>query len=602
MKMFLLFLALIVASPSFALSQTVSKSPESEKAVGKSGAQRIGDKVSEQIRTYLTRLEGFGFSGATLVAQDKKVLVKSFHGFADQRKKIPASANTIFGTGSVTKQFTAAAILALESDGKLRVSDPISKYFKNVPEDKTSISIHYLLTHMSGLVDGLGGDHEKVSRDEIVQRALASELQSIPGERHAYSNVGYSLLAAIVETVSGKSIDTFSRERLFRPAGMKSSSYFLFPEETAKRRARGYRNGEDDGRSERVAALGGNAWNFIGNGGVYLTMDDMYKWMVALEQGKVLNKEAREKFFRPHVVAIPNYRNSGNPLYYAYGWYVWKQPSGKTLIWHWGGNGVENFAVMHHVDERRLVLYASNVSEFHDPVYPVPAIERILAGETIEMPPQVVPLTKQQFAQYEGRYVSTSGSILSVEAKDSFLKLQGEGQEAFSLITTRKWQNDTKLEALNARTAEAVENSRTRNYQALLKVQEPDLTIERLEEFESLFWKKRHAAFGDYVKTRVLGTMRARNRRFAGRTIVAIDFDRGIVFREYLWTPQGTIGDWGPLESAPFMRYFPVSDKCFASFDPAEATAIRICFEKKEGTEIIATVMHEEKKVELKKF
>jgi hypothetical protein len=110
---------------------------------------------------------------------------------------------------------------------------------------------------------------------------------------------------------------------------------------------------------------------------------------------------------------------------------------------------VENFAVRYHVDDRTLVIYASNVSEFHDPVYPVPAIERMLTGEAVEMPPQVVGLTGQQLANYEGRYVAASGAILSVEAKEPFLKLNGQGQEAFSLITSRKWEKDTKLEAFN---------------------------------------------------------------------------------------------------------------------------------------------------------
>jgi CubicO group peptidase (beta-lactamase class C family) len=557
--------------------------------------------LSGQIRTYLTRLEGFGFSGGMLAAQDGKILVESYHGLANRRKKISASSDTIFGTGSVTKQFTAAAVLALESDGKLRTSDLVSKYFKSVPEDKANITIHHLLTHMSGLVIGFGGDYEKVSREELIHRALSSKLQSPPGERHSYSNAGYSLLAAIVEIASGKSIDDFQRERLFRPAGMTSTGYF-FPLETEKRLARGYRDGVDSERTEKKATLDGDFWNVLGNGGVYSTLSDMHKWMAALDEGRVLKKEARQKFFQPHEIAIPNYRNSGNPLYYSYGWYVWKQPSGKTLIWHLGGDGIENFAVRWHKDDRRLVIYASNVSEFHDPVYPVPAIERILAGETVEMPPQVMPLNREQLSDYAGRYRAESGAILSVEASDSFLKLEGEGQEAFSFITNRKWQKEANLDALNARTEEAVENSRTRKYEALLKMFPQNMTLDRLGEFETLFWKKRHDRHGNYVKTRVLGTLPSSTRGYVGRTIVAIDFERGSTYREYFWTPEGTIGDLGPIESPPSMKYFPVSDKCFAAFEPAQAVTTTVCFEKRTEDEITATVMQEEKKADLKKF
>jgi CubicO group peptidase (beta-lactamase class C family) len=107
------------------------------------------------------------------------------------------------------------------------------------------------------------------------------------------------LLAAIVEMVSGKSIDAFSRERLFRPIGMNSSGYF-FSEEMARRLAVGYMDGEDAKRAETVEALGGDYWNVFGNGGIQVTLGDMHKLMKALEQGKLLKKDSLQKYFRPH--------------------------------------------------------------------------------------------------------------------------------------------------------------------------------------------------------------------------------------------------------------------------------------------------------------
>ncbi|HEX8282637.1 MAG TPA: serine hydrolase domain-containing protein [Pyrinomonadaceae bacterium] len=567
-------------------------------------ARQLNDgDLARRVRAYLTRLEGFGFSGAALVAKDGKVLVETAHGLADRQKKTSVRADTIFDIGSVTKQFTAAAILLLESEGKLNVTDPVSKYLKNVPEDKAGITIHHLLTHTSGLEMGFGGDYEKVSRDALVGHAMSSKLRSPPGERHAYSNAGYSLLAAIVEIVSGQSYEAFLRERLFRPAGMTSSGYF-FPKEAAGRLARGYQGGEDWGvGAERAAATVGEFWNLIGNGGVHSTVGDMYRWMVALTQGKVLNREALEKLFRPHVLVYADYRNSKSPLHYAYGWYVWKQPSGKTMIFHLGGNGVFNAAVRYHLDDRALVIYASNVSEFHDPNYPVPAIERMLAGEAVGMPPQVRPLSEQQLAEYAGRYQAASGSLVSVEAKSQSLKLYGEGQEAFSFVTTGLWQKDPALEEMNARTAEVVENSRTGRYETLLKAYGLETTLEQLAEFEKLFWKKRHDRHGGYVRTRVLGTMPSRDRAFTGRTIVAIDFERGTTYREYLWTRGGKIGDVGPLLSAPSAQYFPDSAGCVVKFDAAKAlVSSRVCIEKKGTGGTVATVVQGESRIELKKL
>jgi CubicO group peptidase (beta-lactamase class C family) len=558
--------------------------------------------LPRQIRTYLSRLEGFGYSGAALVAKNRKVLVESGYGLANKQAHTPFRSDTIFDIGSVSKQFTAAAILLLESDGKLLVLDPISKYLKTVPEEKAGITIHHLLTHTSGLPMDFGDDYEKVSREEIVRRAMASELRSQPGQHHAYSNAGYSLLAAIVELVSEQTFETFLRERLFRPAGMASTGYF-FPKSIMSRLAHGYKDGEDWGIGvERAAASGGDFWNLIGNGGIHSTVGDMYKWIVALDQGRVLTKEARQKFFEPHVLVSANYLKSNFALYYAYGWYVWKRPR-KTLIFHLGGNGVFNAAVRYHVDERSVVVYASNVSEFHDPNYPVPAIERILKGEVVHLPPRVLPLAQPQLAQYAGSYRSASGAVLKVEAKSPFLRVEGEGQEALSFITNDLWQKDASLEPLNGRTAEAVENSRTHKYEALLKAYGPEMTAELLAESEALFWQKRHDRHGDYVRTRILGTLPLRSRKFVSRTIAAIDFAHGTTYREYLWTPEGKIGDLGPIVAAPSSRYFPESASCFVKFDPAEAiVSSRICLEKNDTGGIIATIAHGERRVELKSF
>lgn len=559
--------------------------------------------AARQIQAYLSRLERFGFSGAALVAKNGTIAVESYQGLANRELKIPFSRDTLLDSGSVTKQFTAAAILALESDGKLRVGDPISKFFRDVPDDKTAITLHHLLTHTAGLVDGFGGDYEKVTRDEIVERSLSSQLRSRPGERHAYSNVGYSLLAAIIEIVSGQGYETLLRERLFRRAGITSSGYLLIPEKMADRLAIGYRDGTNAGIAGRAAATGGQMWNLIGNGGVHLSIHDMYKWMSAFAAGKVLNKEASEKFFHPHVVVRQNYAGSNNPLHYAYGWYVWKQPSGKTLIWHLGGNGITNAAIRYHVDDRTLVVYGSNVSEYHDPNYPVPAIERILAGEKVQPPPETVRLTPSRLGAYSGKYRSASGSKIFVELHNSALKVRGEGQEAFSFVLNGKWQTSAAFDALNEHTARAVEDSRKRNFNALIKFYGPDTTETGLAEFEDLFWKKRHTAFGEYVGTRVLGTIPSRSKAYAGTTIAAIDFERGVVFREYLWKPEGTIGDLGPLTSAPSANFYAESEECFSTFDPSAAVVVsKICFDKGGRDKIFALIDQGAEKIRVEKF
>jgi CubicO group peptidase (beta-lactamase class C family) len=535
---------------------------------------------------YLSRLEGFGFSGATLVARGNRVLLESVHGLADMRAHRRWQADTIFDVGSCTKQFTAAAIVALEADGKLQVSDPIAKYLAGVPADKTAITIHHLLTHTAGLQSEFGDDYQVISRDALLVRALAAPLLSAPGTKHAYSNVGYSLLAAIVEIASGKDIDRFLRERLFSRAAMTSSGYRMSAAELP-RVARGYRDGEDAHLLERAEATLGQMWNLIGNGGLYSTITDLHRWILALQSDAVLPASSRQRLFHPHVLVSSNYSGSGSPLYYGYGWYVGKQPSGKTLIWHLGGNGITNTALRFHVDDGMWIVYASNVSEFHDPRYPVPAVERLLDGESIELPPQVLPLTQDQLARFVGTYRAATGSAVTLTVHRNFLQVSGEGQEAMAFVADGKWQLSADFEALNARTAQALEASRLGQFDMVAKYSGSWIAPDELAASEAAFWKKRHDRLGKYLGTRVLGTMKPESRRYIGRTILAVDFSRGTTWREYFWTPEGFVGDVGPIEAPPAARFFAVSTNCLVAFDAAQARSAKLCLDSDRGEDVL---------------
>ena len=154
---------------------------------------------------YLQAGVGEGFSGAVLIARGGEILLNEGYGFADKEQGAPMTPDTVVDIGSVTKQFTAAAILVLSDQGKLDVEDSIGRFFPNLPEDKSGITIHHLLTHTAGLVDGVGdGDFDHIPTEEFFRRVFDSELLSAPGERHSYSNAGYSVLARIVELSSGQ--------------------------------------------------------------------------------------------------------------------------------------------------------------------------------------------------------------------------------------------------------------------------------------------------------------------------------------------------------------------------------------------------------------
>lgn len=186
-------------------AQTPAPKPESKSENSTIVRGALGLKLDE----FLSRAEKFGYNGIVLAARNGKVILKKAYGYADRENGIPLTTATRFPIASEEKIFTAAAILKLEEQGKLKVSNSIAEYFDNVPEDKRAITIHHLLTHSAGLPTYTGADGELLSRDELVKRTMSAKLPSAPGEKYFYSNPSYSLLAVIVEKASGKTFDEF---------------------------------------------------------------------------------------------------------------------------------------------------------------------------------------------------------------------------------------------------------------------------------------------------------------------------------------------------------------------------------------------------------
>lgn len=312
----------------------------------------LGAKLDGQMR----QLTEKGFSGVLLVAKDGQIVLDKGYGLANKENKTPYTAETVFTVGSITKQFTGAAILKLEMQGKLRTSDKITKYFKDVPPDKAEITLHQLLTHSAGFLHAFGDDYERLTRDEVIKRALASKLRYVPGAKHEYSNIGYSLLGAIIEIVTGESYERFLHDNLFKPAGMTKTGYVI-PKWKGDRLAVGYR--EDGSRwgtpLDHSWDKDGPYWNLRANGGILSTVGDLYKWHLALEGEKILSKEAKQKYFAPHIAEQPEAVS-----FYGYGWVNEKTPRGTTLIWHDGGNGFFYADFRRYIDDKVVYIVATN--------------------------------------------------------------------------------------------------------------------------------------------------------------------------------------------------------------------------------------------------
>ncbi|WP_232668709.1 serine hydrolase domain-containing protein [Pseudonocardia sp. TRM90224] len=301
-------------------------------ACAPAGADLSADPAADPVADLLERTLPAGPGGTVIAAHGDRIVHCDGFGLADREARIAATCDTAYDVMSITKQFTAAAVLKLEMMGRLRVSDPISTYVGPVPADKQRITLHHLLTHTSGLVEGMGDDYDVLSRDAMIAGALASPLVSTPGERFHYSNLGYSVLAAIVEEVSGVGYEQFLATHLFGPAGMTSTGYVL-PQWERERVAVEYDpQGVDRGRpDERPWAADGPYWNLRGNGGILSTARDMFRWHRALTDDTVLSANARSALFTPHV-AEPGSQES-----YAYGWGIVDTDHGRVAR-HDGGN------------------------------------------------------------------------------------------------------------------------------------------------------------------------------------------------------------------------------------------------------------------------
>ncbi|MFI0479115.1 serine hydrolase domain-containing protein [Actinomadura sp. 9N215] len=328
--------------------------------IGLRADRNVRERTDPSIRSFLDGTLPKGPGGTVVAAHNGRLVHCGGFGYSDREKKIPARCDTVYDVMSITKQFTAAAVMKLEMAGKLRVTDRIGEFLGPVPADKRKITVHHLLTHTAGLDDEEigGGDYDPISRDGMLRVALTSKLRSAPGAEFQYSNVGYSVLAAIVEKVSGVGYERFLAERLFAPSGMARTGYVL-PRWKREQVAVEYdEHGKPQGRPyEHPWAADGPYWYLRGNGGLLSTPRDMFRWHRALEGDRVLSGRAKRQMFKSHVFIG---EQNGNKYYYGYGWGVIRTGDGRRVVEHDGGNDWSFGEFARFADHRVMVFWITN--------------------------------------------------------------------------------------------------------------------------------------------------------------------------------------------------------------------------------------------------
>ena len=292
---------------------------------------------------------------ALLVVRDGEEMVRRGYGLADVEAGIAVTPATNFRLASVSKQFTAAAILLLAEDGALSLDDPLRQWLPSLPAAADGITLHHVLAHTSGLVDYedvMPARVDRQLRDADVLALLESQdrLYFPPGSAYRYSNSGYALLALVVGKASGRDFASFLRERIFAPLGMAGTVAFEDGTSTVARRA--YGHSLVDGRWQRTDQSSTSA--VLGDGGIYSSIDDLAKWNAALHDDRLLSDASRVLASTAHTGT-----DEADVDGYGYGWRI-HDTGGQRLLWHSGETiGFRN-VILRWPDERLTVVLLSN--------------------------------------------------------------------------------------------------------------------------------------------------------------------------------------------------------------------------------------------------
>jgi CubicO group peptidase (beta-lactamase class C family) len=287
-----------------------------------------------------------------LVLKDGKPLVRRGYGMANMEQHIAATPATDYRLASVSKQFTAASILLLAEDGKLKLDDSIRHWLPSLPEMTDQVTLRELLSHTGGLIDYEDlippGTTEQLN-DQDVLRMLSATSKSYfaPGTAYRYSNTGYVLLGLVLEKASGKSLPAFMQQRIFKPLHMDHTLMYVRGGPKVTHRAYGY--SEENGHWTRTDQSLTSATR--GDGGIYSSIDDLAKWDAALYDDRLLSDASRKLAFSPHVKVV------GEPYEasYGFGWRI----TGDTL-WHSGESiGFRNVIVRWPKQHLTIILLSN---------------------------------------------------------------------------------------------------------------------------------------------------------------------------------------------------------------------------------------------------
>lgn len=311
--------------------------------------ERIHTRVREEMNRQ--KIPGLGL----LVVEKGKVILAQGYGLANVELDSPVTAQTMFQSGSIGKQFTAVAVMLQVEDGKLGLDDPVSKWIPGTPKDWKQMTIRHLLTHTSGIPEA-EISHLDLQRNytdaQLVEEALKLKLKFVPGTRWSYSNTGYDLLGTIIRKTSGKLYGDVLKERVFGPLGMKTARV-ISEEDIVMKRAAGYQWVKGELKNQEWVAP---SHNTSAAGALYLSIEDYVAWDAGLRTRAILKPESWAEIYEPARVDYAE-----RPPY-GFGWEI-MQHGGQRHYRH--GGGWQGFAtyILHSGPDDLTVVVLCNLAQ-----------------------------------------------------------------------------------------------------------------------------------------------------------------------------------------------------------------------------------------------
>ena len=376
--------------------------------------QNIEAKVNEYLQVHTNK---YYFSGSVLIAQNGNILISKGYGMANYELDVPNTPQTKFRIASITKQFTATAIMQLQEKNLLNVNDSISKHIPDYPEIGKQITIHHLLTHTSGIPNYTSfPDYEETmmipsSVEITINKFKDKPLEFTPGEKFSYCNSGYILLGYIIEKIYVKLYETYLQENIFQPLEMKNTGYDHYSQ-IIKNRASGYYmtgNGS-------INAAYIDMCNGYSAGALYSTVEDLYLWDRALYTEKIVSKTSLDNAFTPFLEN------------YGYGWLLTEVFNHKVV----GHNGAINGFVTNidrYINDDICIIVLSN-NGFSMINVITKDLAAILFGEKYELPKErtAIKVDPKIYDAYIGEYELTPNFIITITKENDQIFAQATAQ------------------------------------------------------------------------------------------------------------------------------------------------------------------------------